>query len=367
MSGSSSSSSSAPPEVPPPPPVPAMVNLNCPPPDQLSRVQEAIHHAYQQSRPINTQKAYRPKVKEWKQFCNHVYGHLPDNKRFLLNRENTYKFILFQAMRPKKAVGGGVKKKKLKTRRNNEFELEEEEEEQDDDIDIDDTSSEGIPQVVVSTRGEGFNPTRYDAVMSQFTDHNIFVEGREVRHPENPVGYQQVNTYKAALMSIHQLQVSCKLLDCPFEPNIWSLDHKYLMELIKGRKQQVADARYDEKMGGEATPYTQVDLIPQIESTLWNMGRGQSSRSQLAALRNRHSFAMTTSGILRFESLAERNLSEMFSFAWKSDRDMHDILITMYQLPSGKFVCFRFCLVLVLRLVHLTQCFVLLLLLSSHR
>ena len=235
-----------------------MVNLNCPPPDQLSRVQEAIHHAYQQSRPINTQKAYRPKVKEWEQFCNHVYGHLPDNKRFLLNRENTYKFILFQAMRPKKAVGGGgVKKKKLKETRRKNDELEEEEE-QDDDIDIDDdaSSEEGIPQVgVVSTRGEGFNPTRYDAVMSQFTDHNIFVEGREVRHPENPVGYQQVNTYKAALMSIHQLQVSCKLLDCPFDPNIWSLDHKYLMELIKGRKQQVADARCNERWVGKQ-PHT---------------------------------------------------------------------------------------------------------------
>ena len=176
---------------------------------------------------------------------------------------------------------------------------------------------------------------RYDRVMAQFTDHNIFVVGEEVRHPENPVGFQQVITYKAALLSIHQAQVACKLIDVPFEPNIWSLNHKCLMELVKGRKQQVAEARFDYKIGGDATPYTQVDLIPQIEATLWNMGCSQA-RSQLSALRNRHSFSMTTSKILRFESLADRNLSDLFSFVWKGDKDVHDILVTMYQLLSGK-------------------------------
>ena len=45
---------------------------------------------------------------------------------------------------------------------------------------------------------------------------------------------------------------------------------------------------------------------------------------------------MTTSGILRFESLADRNLSDLFSFVWKGDKDVSDILTTMYQLPSGK-------------------------------
>jgi hypothetical protein len=89
-------------------------------------------------------------------------------------------------------------------------------------------------------------------------------------------------------------------------------------------------------MGGDATPYTQVDLIPTIEATLWNMGL-RHSRSQLAALRNRHAFTMTTSGILRFESLADRNLSDMFGFTWKGEKDIHDLLITMYQLPTGKF------------------------------
>ena len=206
------------------------VDWNSPPQGgHHSRLKEAILLQYQRNRPLNTQKAYKPKVKEWTQFCNHVYSHIPESERYLLNSENTYKFILYQAMRPKKAVGGGRKKKAsvpiVAT-------MEGTEEEDDNDAEEEEIDDESF--IGVSTWGEGFNSMRYDSVMAQFTDHNIFVVGEEVRHPENPVGFQQVNTYKAALLSIHQAQVACKLIDVPFEPNIWSLNHKCLMELVKG-------------------------------------------------------------------------------------------------------------------------------------
>ena len=92
-------------------------------------------------------------------------------------------------------------------------------------------------------------------------------------------------------------------------------------------------------MGSEATPYTQIDLIPKIEEALWRLGK-RGLRSQLASLRNRHAFLMTTCGILRFESLSKRELSDVFSFTWHTKRDVHDLLITMFQIPEeGKLCC----------------------------
>ena len=58
----------------------------------------------------------------------------------------------------------------------------------------------------------------------------------------------------------------------------------------------------------------------------------------MAALRSRHAFLMKFAGIVRYESLHERNLSDLYSFTWKADKDIHRFLVTMFQLPSGKLV-----------------------------
>jgi hypothetical protein len=56
--------------------------------------------------PDNTKRAINPKVREWVTFCNYVYGEIPKETWYTLNSDNTYKFKLYQAMRPKKAQGG---------------------------------------------------------------------------------------------------------------------------------------------------------------------------------------------------------------------------------------------------------------------
>jgi hypothetical protein len=278
-------------------------------PDETSRLKVIMLQKFLEQRPANTKRAIDPKVKEWTQFCDHVYYSLPENERYLLNSENTYKFMLYQAMRPKKKQHGRKRR------------MEEEAEE----------------DVATTTRGEGFNAAQYDAIMADYADRTV----DELRNPLNPLGFQQVNTYKAALVNIHRQQVAAKLVpNVQFDPYIWQYDHTCLLNVVKTRKQDVATARFDEKMTGDATPFTQVDLIPQIEAALWRFGCGPRRVSQLAALRHRHAFTMSTAGIMRFESLAERNLSELFCFTWRGKRDVHDLLITMFQLPIGKCALF---------------------------
>lgn len=174
--------------------------------------------------------------------------------------------------------------------------------------------------------------------MAEYSDRRVLTLGNEIQHPLNPLGFQQVNTYKTALVNIHRMQVASGLApNVQFDPYIWQYDHTCLMNVVKTRKQAISMARFDKKMSGDATPFTQVNLIPEIEEVLWRFGCGRRRISQLAALRHRHAFTMSTAGIMRFENLAERNLSELFCFKWRGKRDVHDLLITMFQLPTGKF------------------------------
>ena len=295
----------------------------------LTGVRDLVFQQHLASRPTNTIRAIDPKIKEWEQFCDNVYPKVEvTTERYRLTADKTYQFMLYQAMRPKKERGGGKGKKRK------------------------------IDEVVVKVKvkgGEGFNVLLYNQIMKNFSDKSVAALGQKVlaHQTQDPLGFRQFCAYKAALIAVHRMHISMRLSEnVPFEPTIWGPDHVCLMNVIKNRKHEISESRFDEKMGSDATPYTQVDLIPKIETSLWNMGYG-IARSQLASLRNRHAFLMTTSGIMRFESLAKRNLSEIFSFTWRGKPDVHDILITMFQLPTGKFwlIVVACCLVLLLLLV----------------
>ena len=298
---------------------------------------QSFMQAYKlQNRPLNTRLAIDPKIREWEAFCNHVYPELPEDQRFLLNHENSYKFLLYQAFRPKKPQGGKKRSRVV---------LEEE--------DIEEEAQESPLVVIRGSRAAGFNPSTYDSVMEQFADHNTTIRMDsldDLPHPENPVGFDTVNTYKAALITIHDVQKTNGQVErLPFSHAVWHNDHANLMGIVRQRKLKVSVSRFEEKMTKEGTPYTLVEKVPQIESILWNMGLGHAARSQFAALRSRHAFLMSYAGIMRYESLHERCLSELYSFQWRNDQDVHDILITMFQLPSGKFslLAALFCFVFV--------------------
>ena len=214
------------------------------------------------NRPVNTKLAINPKIREWEAFCNHVYPEVEESKRFLINHDNSYKFILYQAFRPKKDTGG-VKKR----RRGEAEELEDDDEEAD----------------MFLSRGGlvyGFSPSTYDGVMEKFSDQNVqsLMNIEALPHPPNPVGYSQVNTYKAALFTIHNIQkASGKLERQTFSSAIWGHEHEIILSIVKQRKGKVATARFDEKMVKEATPYTLVELIPNIENALWSLGCGRAT------------------------------------------------------------------------------------------
>jgi hypothetical protein len=306
---SSPSSSSGSEDSPAAPVLPAIVNT--------AGLQNVLYQKTQQDRPANTKKAVNPKIQEWERYCDHVFPDL-GNEKYIPTKDNTYMFMLYQCLRSKRTQGGkqgGGKKKGKRSRKSREEQVEEED-------------------AVEPKIDRGFKADEYDVIMAAHT-----AGGGEalLANPPDPIGYKMFLHYKLALQHLYSHYIQLRAVEeNVFEPTIWGRDHVTLGNVVKNRKHEIATALYTEKMGGDATPYTQVDLIPKIEESFWRRGR-RLDRSQLAALRNRHAFLMTTCGILRFESLAKRNLLEIFCFKFKGNRDPHECLITMFQLPDGKY------------------------------
>jgi hypothetical protein len=276
---------------------------------------DMLYQKLEIDRPLNTKKAVQPKMKEWEKYIDHTYTPAEGDRsgaQYLPTKENTYKFMLYQALRGQRKKGG-------KRKRNDRMVEDDDEEE------------------ALLSLGRGFNGAEYDLIISQF-DLGSNDAHALLSNPSNPIGVKMFQHYKLALLHLHHHYVQRRVCeDLPFEPFIWGRDHVALAKVVKNRRHKISIARYEEKMTSDATPYTQVDLIPKVEEALWRLGK-KTMRSQLAALRNRHAFLMTTCGIMRFENLAKRELSDVFSFTWRSRRDVHDLLITMFQIAEGKVV-----------------------------
>ena len=223
------------------------------PPTHL-RLKEVIYTQSILQRPLNTKKAVDPKVKEWYQYCDHVYPKVDVPDRYVLCSENTYQFMVFQAMRPKKDLGGklpssddGSGGKKKRKRKSPAVVVNREEGRA--------VGGGGGEVVVVSTgKGLGFSSALYDSVMHAYSDAQTFVKGDDVGHPENAIGYSLLVQYKAALIAIHRAQCSCTNKDVLFTPTIWTQHHIVLMDLVNGRKNIVSRLAFEEKMMVTALP-----------------------------------------------------------------------------------------------------------------
>ena len=62
-------------------------------------VARSIAKASESAKPVNTKKAYQPKITEFKQFCDSIYGK-EENPRFV-TEEKAYGFVSYHAHRSK--------------------------------------------------------------------------------------------------------------------------------------------------------------------------------------------------------------------------------------------------------------------------
>lgn len=253
----------------------------------IADMRQTVHLLTHQHEPANTRAAYEPKVKEYREFCDHRFAHLPADSKYTVTSEKLYRFLFYQAFR-----------KKRKKRKRNSF----------------------------------FDKDEYEDIMSKYAS----ITSVEEVHLENPVEWSTVNTYHAAVKRIWDEQVSRGV-------NIHSWDHVHtqdvtkVLDWVKNRKHRIRKENYTEKLDHELAPYKVVEDVGKIEEEMWNRGQVASIRNSLSWLRNRMCFLFSFAGILRCESMFHAELSDMLHTEINKNSDPSTLLVCILQLAFGKY------------------------------
>lgn len=261
---------------------------------QTNALARAVSRINQQNRKENTSAAYDPKVAEYHAFCDHQYAALHPSVRYTVDFSRLFDFLFYHSMREKYKQGGRKK------------------------------------------QAHGFRSDDFDAVCAKYrrlTDSSV-VNPKELPDPENPVGYDLINTYKSVVYNIWMTQVSQKSNSNPWDM-IFTMPCKELMTMVKARKQRIKRKNYKEKIDADFAPFASLSQIEGIEQALWQYG-STTMKGALPGLRNRFTFLGCYSGLLRSESLFLGELSDMFGIEHKRERDVHPYFIAIMQIATGK-------------------------------
>lgn len=249
-------------------------------------------------RPKNTGKAYDPKVLEFREFCSKVY---PQNAAtpelaFLVNANNVYAFLWYQAYRSKKSRKGKKRKKG------------------DDDNHFDYADYQDVRAKYATPAG------------AQATTTAI---------PDNACGFSILKSYISAIKGLWHEQQAENANSHSWE-SIRNLNVINLLKWVKARVPALKRQNYAEKLDHTFAPYLYAQHVKSIEATLFERNIWSSSRSALGSLRNRFCFLETTTAILRGESLFKAELSDCLDLTVSPEREPHPFYISVTQIPEGK-------------------------------
>jgi hypothetical protein len=169
-----------------------------------SRMEQAVIAIRKNSvKPINTLKAFIPKIKEFEEFCAQCY---PDDPyKYNMTAEKAYKYMFYHSFRNKKVRGG---------------------------------RREGAS-------ASGFNKALYDEMIAVFG----VTPGREVVYPSpaDPIGVATFTLYKAVLKFIHAEQEARRVCSLPWS-HVWLNPCNELYKHVKERTPLMKQLTYKEKV-----------------------------------------------------------------------------------------------------------------------
>lgn len=277
-------------------------------------MQTVVREINLNNRKTNTRLAYDPKVAEYEAFCDYVYPHVAQSTRYTVDSNRLFKFLFYHSMRNKYNIGGA------KTTGHHGF----------DAADYDrvwqsyQLSVERLRQFSLS--GENVPD---DVLKSLFKD------------PEKPIGYDQLNTYKAVVRGVWESQVQSHANSLAWDL-ILTYECKALLKMVKERRARIRRETYQEKLEGDFTPFTSIGQVSKIEQKFWDNGK-RSSRAAFPALRNRMTFLNCYSGVLRHESMFLGELSDMVGLEHERSKDAHAMFIMVMQMSTGAYFLLSFC------------------------
>ena len=256
-------------------------------------LEDAVMMLVENSRPENTQKAYRARLNEFFAYCEAVYpGQM---NMYALKGGRVLRFIFYQVMRGQKKRGG----KKSSSRPL---------------FDIDD----------------------YNDVMRKYGGH-LEDLSQLPDPPEDCIGYSSLSLYRAVLKILFQHQLR-KFETSLQWSQVWDYSCEILHKWVKRRKAEVRKLTYKEKVDHTFAPYMVAEHFSNIEDEIWRRGHG-CHRSAFAFTKHRFCLLFSTGGILRCESIFKAELSDFVGLTIKKDTDVHEILLMIMQFSTGKFFC----------------------------
>jgi hypothetical protein len=255
-------------------------------------VARSIAKASESAKPVNTKKAYQPKITEFKQFCDSIYGK-EENPRFV-TEEKAYGFVSYHAHRSK------VEKKNRKS-----------------------ISDEAVQR---------FDKADYDKVIALIKtfDH----DEADWSHFGDVGGFDMVNQYLCAvkhLMKTQRDEGQVKLQNW----DIMTERMKQLLLLVTERRERVSKALFKERVTADFDPFWMAAEVSNIEDFMWKYSCRTASFSA-SSMRDRFQYLFSLNGVLRMESLYLADLSDLcdFIFHQKEERDPYMCLIL--RIGTGK-------------------------------
>ena len=243
-----------------------------------------------------TERAFGPKEREWREFCEHLYSSadFPNH----IDGEKLYKFMFYQAFRGKYKTGGSKRKKaKIEPK---------------------------------------FDTALYDKLTEFFRADSSKLATSLLPVPKNPLGWPTFDQYRGCLHRLHTRQQTKGLNTLPWE-FVWNNNLKVLNKLVKERAPAIRKALCMEKHNA-FTPYTVVTKLAEIEEHFWMaVGNTTNRRCLNSRLRYRMCFLMLTSTVMRSESVFKADVSDFFTLKVPmKKKDVHQMDIQINQISHGK-------------------------------
>lgn len=260
------------------------------------RLQSAVQGMLHRDRPKNTQKIYDRVENEWTAYCAHV-----DRFNTMcpthMTMDKVFNFMFYQAFREVKIRGG-----------------------------------------INGGEKSDFDPMDYDDVIDSFkAAYSAYINDQSgtipLPCPYHGLGGSSIEQYQAALRALHLKHMAAGITSRVWE-NVWSVDTKGLVKIVKGRTARQKKQTYQEKVETEFGPYKAVERYRDIEQELWR--RSSDTANMTTWLRNRFVFLYSLSGILRAESLYRAELSDFLGIVVKKEEDIHPLYVMITQVPEGK-------------------------------
>ena len=200
-----------------------------------SSLTRAVFHEIRQNQPANTRIAYDPKIKEFLSYCDAMHADENDAIRHLVTPTKVYNFMFFQAHREKRKPGTAT----------------------------------------------GFSVEEYKEVIGRYAGKTP----AEWLPPQNPIQFQQFNTYKSSLIELHKEQVANRANTFVWGHDIWTTHCECLYDSVKSRRNKMKKANYVKKVDETFSFFKAYGKATKIENALWLKASNCGLRAAFPAIR----------------------------------------------------------------------------------